>query len=224
MLLLAWLLLPHASAAEHGPWLDAEPEAPAPPVLTPLPACDEPALPDGVLLPELPGLLVRWDPRRSWGTPALVDTLVTAAERVEAAAPWLDPVLVGDMSRQYGGPLGGHREHRSGRDADVGLYMTGGVQPLDGFVDVPPSRLDAAATWLLVQSLVETGNVEWILLDPALIQRLRGHVLDHRLLPRDLLDEILPARDGDTSALVRGARAHRNHLHVRVRCEPGDTG
>jgi murein endopeptidase len=59
---------------------------------------------------------MRWDPDRSWAAAHLVST----------------------VSRKGGGPLPPHKTHHLGIDADIGLFMDDGRQPLGGFVDVPP--------------------------------------------------------------------------------------
>lgn len=76
---------------------------------------------DLVQLSSSPGLRVR-NRSRAWAAPWV-------AERLAAIAPALDAlgyeVEIGDVSRQGGGPLDGHKSHQVGRDADV---YAGGVE------------------------------------------------------------------------------------------------
>ena len=122
------------------------------------------------------GLLERWDARRSWGSPLVVQTLEAVSERLAWELPHADPLLVGDLSRRGGGPLEGHKTHDLGVDADIGLYMRGGRQPLGGFLELKPRELDCEATWAIIRALLDTGNVQFILLDQDHIEVLRSYV------------------------------------------------
>lgn len=175
-------------------------------------------------LPEAPGLLDRWDAERSWGTPLIVRTLLDATQRLAWEKPLLDPVTVGDLSVRGGGPMFGHSTHDEGIDADLGLFVHGGVQP-DGFLDVSPDDLDVEATWALIQALLDTGNVQFILLDQGHIDRLRDHLASQGM-GADALDALfLPRRTRlahDLRGVLRHAPNHRSHLHVRITPPPRD--
>lgn len=210
-------------------WLDDEPLAPEYPALSEderPPLCVHDKIEEPVQLPDLPHLYSRWDPARSWGTSYTVNALVAAAERVQLNKPEADPVIIGDLSIETGGSLEGHLTHRSGRDADVSLYHGDAEQ--SAFEDVPPSCLDEETTWLLIDSLLETGRVDYILLDPGLIRRLKAWTLEEGVLTTDEVDAVFPdpatPRMWELTGIVRPAAHHRNHLHVRFLCArfPGD--
>lgn len=234
VLLSLYLMISSAWAGAMGPWLDEEPDqawlspfdAPAPEAARAAPMCTPGTLKGGVLLPDLPDLVHRYDPSRSYGTQTLVDVLVGSAQQVAWLLPDADPVFVGDMSTKYGGRLGGHRQHQDGLDADVGLYTLGHQQPSAGFQDVSPSRLDVEATWYLLRAMLDTGLVDYILLDPLLIDRLKKHVATVEKLPPAELDRLFSASGSSwprEPGFIRGAANHRNHFHVRLRCgRPGD--
>ncbi len=166
------------------------------------------------------GLYVRWDAGNAWGTPLLVETMSQVGTRMAWLLPRSEPLMVGDMSSRGGGPLFGHKTHDTGEDADVGLYLKGGRQPLDGFVDVRPDELDLDANWLLIREFLDTGNVHFILLDQRHIEALRKHLLEERGYPRDYVDEVFPPRgaaiEWSAHGVVRHAPNHRSHLHVHV--------
>jgi murein endopeptidase len=192
-----WMVLAHATPST------------APPVAT-------------VRLPAAPGLLDRWDAERSHGTRLTVDTLLQATRALAWRHPTWDPVTIGDLSNAGGGPMFGHSTHDEGLDADLGLFVQGGVQP-DGFADVSPEALDPEATWALIASLLATGNVQFILLDQGHIDVLRAHLIaqghdveaiDRVFVPRST--RLTAARRG----IVRHAPNHRSHLHVRVTPPP----
>jgi hypothetical protein len=174
----------------------------------------------GSQLPMAEGLYERWDPSRSWATAHVVPVLESVAEKLAYALPFADPLLIGDISRQGGGHLPGHVTHDAGIDVDIGLFFDGGEQPLGGFVDLGPADLDVRATWILLQTLLDTGQVQYILLDDGHVQRLRAYAaelgvpqaeIDATFLPRDA-----PLR-ADTVGVVRHAPNHRSHLHVRLK-------
>lgn len=228
--MLTLLLL--ASSADAGlmlgPWLD---EPPVVEEVTPValleeaspPSCAAPTLGDAAQLPDRPDLYHRWDPARSWGTPYLVETLLAVTEELSWLLPEADPLVVGDVSRQGGGAMYGHRTHDRGVDADIGLYMIDGRQPLGGFEDVPAWRLDVEATWLLVRTLLETERVDFVLLDQSLIDAMKRWLRAERVLAEEEIEAIFPSpgtpRLWELTGVVRHAAGHRNHLHVRVRCE-----
>lgn len=147
-----------------------------------------------------------------------MSTLQQVADRIAWELPLADPLLIGDLSRRGGGTMHGHKTHDKGIDADIGLYMRGGRQPLGGFLDVTPEVLDAPATWALVRALLDTGNVQFILLDQALIDALRTHARVVEGLDDDELDAIFPEGPVDwrRRGVINHAPNHRSHLHVRL--------
>ena len=224
-----FLLISSAWAGAMGPWLDEEPaqewlspfDAPAPQADRSAPMCTPGTLKNGVLLPDLRDLVQRYDASRSYGTQTLVDVIVESAQQVAWLLPDADPLFVGDMSRKYGGRLGGHRQHQDGLDADIGLYTLGHHQPLTtGFQDVSPSRLDVEATWTLFRAMLDTGLVDYILLDPLLVERLKKHVVTVEKLPPAEVAKLFPPQGTwpREPGFIRGAPNHRNHFHLRLRC------
>ncbi|MFT4626080.1 MAG: hypothetical protein ACI8PZ_004751 [Myxococcota bacterium] len=179
----------------------------------------------GHQLPRDDGLYVRWDAENAWGTEPLVTTVSHVAERMAWLVPGAEPLMVGDMSTRGGGELFGHKTHDTGQDADLGLYLTGRRQPLDGFVDVRPHQLDLEANWLLIRELLDTGNVQFILLDQGHIDTLSAYLVEQRGFPQSYVDEVMPPPDDrlewGTHGVVRHAPNHRSHLHVHVQ-RPAD--
>lgn len=175
-----------------------------------------------VRLPSSPGLFDRWDAERSFGSRLTVDTLMSATRRLAWEHPTWDPLTIGDLSNRGGGPMFGHSTHDEGIDADIGLFIDGGRQQ-DGFVDVRPGNLDAEATWALIAALLDTGNVQFILLDQRHINVLRDHLATVGY-PPEAIDEVFVSRatrlSADRRGIVRHAPNHRSHLHVRITPAP----
>jgi len=175
-------------------------------------------------LPDLPSLYRISDPERAYGTEALLGVLVDATARVAAAWPETDPVLVGDLSLRYGGPFPPHKMHDAGRSADLGLFTCDGRQPPPGgFLPVSPDDLDLPRTWTLIESLLATGRVRFLLLDQAHIDRLIAWLRAEGWLAEDEIAQIFP--DPSTPGLwafegiVRHASDHKDHVHVELNCD-----
>jgi hypothetical protein len=89
---------------------------------------------NGLQLPARGLYWVTWDPilrrvpnrgSRRWATDRMISFLVTVLRDFRIANPTAPPVLVGDLSRPFGGRFGreygglGHASHQNGLDADV---------------------------------------------------------------------------------------------------------
>jgi len=177
-------------------------------------------------------LKVRKDCRgNSYGHPALVLMLERTAKDIFAAQKG-SVMLVGDLSGENGGPLYGHRSHQSGRDADVGFFVTnkqGRPVVADRFYafnadgeakDGSGMRFDDWRNWLLVKS--------WIL------DRRAG--ISHIFVQHDLRQRLLEfaARHPRAQPYVNEAAAllkqpeygedHSDHFHVRISCPKAQIG
>lgn len=184
--------------------------------------CSDQYLENGVQLPDLPLFLTRQVPDAEWGSSEMIDAIVSATRHMRWLMPDASPVTIGDISHQRGGFHSGHLSHRGGIDADVGIYSTGGKQNLRGF-DTLGNNFDVVANWALISAFLDTGNIDFILLDQAHIARLRAYTTKAGLLTVAEAEEIFPteAHPWDRTGIVRHAPRHDNHLHVRVLCSDG---
>lgn len=169
-----------------------------------------------------------------YGLPELVHGIEKAAKAVQKKFP--DAVLnVGDISRKNGGEIDRHNSHESGRDADIGFYVTdakGKAVHAKTFVrfdealsatNYPGAKLDVARTWLFLEKL---------LADP------QAHVT-HVFVADHIRDRLIKhARSkGVAGALLTKAQTvlmqpskglpHDDHMHVRISCpkaksDPGE--
>lgn len=219
-LLLAML---SAFAGEFGPSLEGDSFAPPAAQAADtggVVGCSSQYLDDGEQLPDLPLFFNRMSPSTAWGSPVMVETLVGAARHMRWLMPDSDPITIGDISTQHGGYLSGHVSHRAGVDADVGLYRTGGHQGR-GF-DNPGSDFDLEANWAFVSALLDTGDIDFILLDQSHINKLRAYALSNGLLTEAEAARIFPTTDTwRYTGILRHASGHDNHFHVRVLCPDG---
>ncbi len=224
---------PADSASRVGPWPD---------LLGPIPRSAIPSLPeyapstapcsnsrliDGRQLPLRIDLYRRWHPDKAWGRPELIDAIMVASEAVRWAFPHADPVVIGSLSKPGGGALPGHRSHRSGLDADIGLFWGDARMHLQGFRDVSPGELNATANWVFIQALLGTGRVERILLDRGLIARVRAAAIAAGDLTVEQAEWLLPSRIPrdiwNRWGVVHHEPGHKHHMHLRVRCERATT-
>ena len=174
-------------------------------------------------LPDRPELYTIWDRDKAWGTPEMVEAITAAAEEMAWLMPHADPIIVGDISRRYGGHLSGHKTHRAGIDADLGIFMTGARQTEQGgFVPVTPATLDYEANWLFWQSLLDSGHVDRILLDQRLIDAMRVWTVAEGHLSEEDASYTFPPRGTPRlwarTGVFQHAPNHHHHIHLRVRC------
>ena len=126
------------------------------------------ALVNALQLPETGPDWVTWDgprgmspnrPDRRWGTDRLLAFLISVLRDYRLANPGAPPVLVGDLSRPYGGPFGsdfgglGHASHQNGLDVDV-------IYPRIDRALLPPANVgevDRALAQDLVSRFVAAG-------------------------------------------------------------------
>lgn len=161
----------------------------------------------------------------SYGHPALVLMLHRTAKQIARQSPG-SVLLIGDLSREYGGPLAGHRSHQSGRDADVGFFVTDasgkpvGARQLRTFDSQGRARdgsgllFDDYRNWLLVQLWLKDtrADLEYVFV----ASHLRRRLLDFaRVRPafRKYVE--------DASQFLRQPRnglPHDDHFHIRIAC------
>jgi murein endopeptidase len=175
---------------------------------------------DGVQLQPSDELIVL-DPDHAWGDKTLVDLLHMAALEMRKTYPDTVPLVVGDLSARDGGPLPPHQSHQSGRDADVAMY------PLDNelhrpFLRADEDNLDVEKTWYLIETLLHTGLVKYILLD----WNVQIYDEVQITVPQQTLDEVFqyPRPRGTRKGIIRHAAGHANHMHVRIHCPDEDIG
>jgi penicillin-insensitive murein DD-endopeptidase len=162
------------------------------------------------------------------GLPRFVHAIERAAATVARERPGAI-LAVGDLSTRVGGQLLPHFSHRSGRDADLLLYMTtleGAPVESPGFIHVGTDglawdekgkrflRFDVDRTWLLVKALVEDpeARVQWVFAN----QNVKAILVQWARARGERGDTILRAMDVMLEPHPGGA--HDDHVHVRTTC------
>lgn len=179
------------------------------------------------------GLRCLRDNDRHHGTGRFVAAIARAAKTVNRLRPG-SVLTVGDISARAGGKVSSHASHRSGRDADLLLYLTtldGVPVPSPDFVHVGTDglafdpagkrwlRLDVERQWLLVKSLVEDpdARIQWLFVSrpvrAMLLEwaRARGESVETLSRAMDVLVQPAPP-----------AQNHDDHLHARTACSPAE--
>jgi penicillin-insensitive murein DD-endopeptidase len=183
-------------------------------------------------LSDTPHLVVKTSSRGArYGHPALVLMLRRSAKQISKDARGIK-MLVGDLSREAGGPLYGHRSHQSGRDADVGFFATnskGKSVQLEEFVKFGPDGksegspnliFDDYRNWLLVQAWVTDTRA-------GLSHIFVSHGLRARLLAFAARDPRFARYVERAAALLKQpehGEPHDDHFHVRIACPEAQAG
>src|SRR5258706_8747256 len=196
-------------------------------------------LTDGVELPRRGAGFARLRPRSPnyWGNPRLISAIQDAARGVFENLPGGEPLLVGDISAKGGGQLVGHHSHRTGRDADLLLFLTtpsGAPIPSPGFVKIGSDglgkiegegvtdptyvRLDVERQWRLVKELVASPKtVQWLFvsrgIEALLVDYARARGEEPYLIWRA---ESMMLEPGDSTP-------HDDHVHLRIACLDEET-
>jgi penicillin-insensitive murein endopeptidase len=161
------------------------------------------------------------DAEQAWGTPELCDLLIHAGTQLRAAYPDTAPLVIGDLSAKRGGSLRPHLSHQSGRDVDI-LLPANDNKPRRRFAEITPDAIDLLKTWYLIETLVATDRVQYILLDWEIQKRIVEEI--QIVVPEQVLLEVFqyPRGKRERVGIVRHAAGHREHLHVRIHCPRED--
>lgn len=166
-----------------------------------------------------------------YGHPALVLMLRRSAKEISSDAGGIK-MLVGDLSRERGGPLYGHRSHQSGRDADVGFFAInskGKSVQLAEFVKFGADGksggdggliFDDYRNWLLVQAWVTDTRA-------GLSHIFVSHGLRARLLAfasKDARFKRYVVRAAELLKQPEHGEPHDDHFHVRIACPKAQAG
>lgn len=147
-------------------------------------------------------------PSRAWATSETIAYVVAAARHVRAVRPHAHPLRVNGISLREGGWLRPHRTHQNGRDVDLGFYYP---TPEAARCRACEKRMDVPANWELVRALVTLTDVEVILVDRAVQRVLIEYALSIGEDPK-WIDSLFRA---GRRSLIKHARRHRDHFHVR---------
>lgn len=146
-------------------------------------------------------------PELTWATSETIGFVMAAIKKVREQYPNAPLLRVNQMSSKEGGYLRPHKSHQNGRDVDLGFYYPNGEtvrkRERERYIQVP-------LNWALLKALVTLTDVQVILLD----KRVQKVIYDHAVKAgenREWLDSLFKGK----SALIKHAKRHRDHFHVR---------
>lgn len=176
---------------------------------------------NGIALEDGPGLQVR-STSRAYGTKRTIQMLRAAAADVKARWPDAPKIVVGDLSYKRGGRMRPHKSHQSGRDADVSYYFRGNVQ-LPNLYPMTYETFDAVKNWHMFKTLIDTGEVEYIFVNRELQRSLYEYARSIGYT-KEALEPILqyPRATHEREGIIRHARGHDTHFHIRFACGAAD--
>ena len=177
----------------------------------------------GVQLPKSDAYYLK-DRKESWAHPHTADVLMEALRKWRAQYPKSVPIVIGDISLKQGGWFPPHVSHQTGYDIDIGLFASRN-RGLTHFPTLTGKDLDAGKTWAFVEALVNTGQVELILLNRG-IQRQLYRVAKRKGHSKARLSRIFqwPRGARTRAGLIRHSRGHDDHLHVRIKKKKASVG
>ena len=128
-------------------------------------------------------------------------------------------VVIGAISRKHGGHFHPHISHQSGRDIDIRLPLLPDLPTND---HPNADEIDWYATWALIRSFIDTGEVTAIFLDVSLHRRLYEAARIMGETP-EALEELItwPSWKGK-NPIVKHSKGHDTHIHVRIACGPDE--
>ena len=156
----------------------------------------------------------------AYGTAQTLAALRKASDALEDQDPDGPPIDVFDLSGPGGGRSAYHLSHQSGRDVDLGYLYLDGFRPANWNAPAPLDEFDAARTWMLLEALIRTGEVQRVFIDYELQAPLYAEAMKTQSRWAALLFQY-PRGPSEPHGLIRHFRNHRSHLHVRFRCPPG---
>ena len=145
-------------------------------------------------------------PHAAYATQETIGYVITAVTEVARQFPGATPLRINGLSSRDGGRLRPHKSHQNGRDVDLGFYYPGDTVRARARERV----IDPAKNWALVKALVTLTDVQMILVDKR-IQRVLYEFAQKQGEDPRWLDSVFRGQH----ALVKHARRHRDHFHVR---------
>ncbi len=172
------------------------------------------------IVPAGPGY-VAWS-ANAYATDETVSWIQWAAAQVAQQYPGSPPLVIGSLSAPNGGFLKPHKSHQSGRDADIGYFHTNS-SGARRFQATDASNLDAEKTWAFLEALLYTDDVAFVFMDYEIQAMVYSALLDNGWTEQTLSPLFqYPAGPGVPRGIIRHARGHADHFHVRFRCTDKD--
>jgi murein endopeptidase len=176
----------------------------------------------GVPLPEGDHWMVRHHRSEIWGSRYTVEGLVMAMDAYGERFPEGPAIRLGDISRRKGGRIAPHVSHRTGRDVDIG-YIIKPDERKDRYWQIANTEsFDVERNWTFIKALIETGRVQQIFMSSRLQRLIRDRARED-LSPERFAEYFrTDETDPQHPPIIKHWKGHKNHMHVRFGCEPGN--
>ncbi len=158
---------------------------------------------------------------RFWGHPTMVEYVEKLGRRVPKVG-W-NGLLVGDMSMPRGGPMpSGHASHQRGTDVDIWLTQA----PAHKLTEAQRESLSAGSVLK-----IDSAELDMSIWTPAHANFVRTAAQDDnvaRIFVTPAIKKYLcscKSADGSDAVWLRRLRpweGHDDHIHVRLKCPPGE--
>lgn len=179
------------------------------------------SLSGGIQLPPGAGYVVR-NPKRSYGTALSVGHIMDAMASYAKKYPKGPRFAIGDLSVEKGGKLTPHLSHQSGRDVDIS-YINKSLKEFVGFSRMNASNFDVERNWHVIEYFLKTKQVQYIFVDYEIQKLLYDYAKKKGYTDAQLKPWIqYPNGKKSYHAIVRHAKGHADHFHVRFVCAPTD--
>jgi murein endopeptidase/LysM repeat protein len=160
-------------------------------------------------------------PEECFGSSHTLANLQSAIAEFRRVTGYDRELIIGAISKKGGGRISPHSSHQSGRDVDIRMPAKKGVKSKD--MD-DSSDIDWNATWGLISALVATGEVQYIFLSHSRQKHLY-EAAKKAGVKKDELARIIqyPNKSKTNNGIVRHAKGHDVHIHVRFSCASNET-
>lgn len=176
---------------------------------------------NGEKMPRGPGYSYR-NRSNVYGTNETITMLIHCIGSYRRKYPDGPDLVLGDISRETGGPLPPHKSHQSGRDVDLGYIHKEEFQPVARLIPTNARNLDVEKTWYLLKCFLDTGQVTVMFMDYE-IQKVLYEYLVKRKYKKSYLEKVFQyPRGKGAAALIKHLESHHHHVHIRFKCPPGD--
>ena len=177
----------------------------------------------GEKMPEGPGYSYG---RRAhvYGTNETVTYLIRCIGEYRRKNPDGPDVVLGNISRKGGGHLDPHKSHQSGRDVDIGYIHKKKYQPVTSMIGTNHRNLDPRKTWDLLWCFLDTGAVDVMYMDTAVLEPLYEHLEVRNFTDRYLKKTFQYPRKSRGGQVIQDYPGHHHHVHIRFKCPEGDKG
>jgi len=159
---------------------------------------------------------------RAFGTYHTVSEIVRVMEAYAQAYPGAERVIVGDLSYPDGKRIRPHLSHQTGRDVDITYPRDGEPRNYERFHPIRLRHLDVERTFFMIHTFIAGGMVEYIFIDRPIQKLLYEEAKRHGATDEWLEHVFQYPRYSGTRALIRRAKGHDDHMHIRFICQPSD--